>query len=48
VSVQMPSDNGHTSGTPEPSSLVLSSLGLMFAGAASWRKRRRSLAALLA
>jgi hypothetical protein len=48
VTVQMPGDNGHTSGTPEPSSLVLSSLGLMFAGAASWRKRRRSLAALLA
>ncbi len=34
--------------TPEPSSLVLSCLGLTFAGAASWRKRRRSLAAVLA
>ncbi len=42
---------GHTSGgggTPEPSTLVLSCLGLGFAGLASWRKRRRSLAALLA
>lgn len=35
-------------GTPEPSTLVLSCLGLSFAGLASWRKRRRSLAALLA
>lgn len=35
-------------GTPEPSTLVLSGLGLSFAGLASWRKRRRSLAALLA
>jgi hypothetical protein len=33
---------------PEPSSLVLSCLGLGFAGLASWRKRRRSLAAMLA
>jgi hypothetical protein len=42
--------NGHTSGggTPEPSTLVLSCLGLGFAGLASWRKRRRSLAAVLA
>ena len=42
--------NGHTSGggTPEPSTLVLSCLGLGFAGLASWRKRRRSLAAMLA
>lgn len=35
-------------GTPEPSTLVLSVLGLGFAGVASWRKRRRSLAAMLA
>ncbi len=35
-------------GTPEPSTLVLSCLGLGFAGLASWRKRRRSLAAMLA
>lgn len=35
-------------GTPEPSTLVLSCLGLGVAGLASWRKRRRSLAALLA
>ncbi|HTU19423.1 MAG TPA: PEP-CTERM sorting domain-containing protein [Gemmataceae bacterium] len=33
---------------PEPSTLVLSCLGLGFAGLASWRKRRRSLAAMLA
>jgi hypothetical protein len=39
---------GHTSSTPEPSTLVLSGLGLAFAGAASWRKRRRSLASMLA
>lgn len=42
---------GHSSGgpgTPEPSTLVLSVVGLGFAGLASWRKRRRSLAALLA
>jgi hypothetical protein len=35
-------------GTPEPSTLVLSFLGLSFAGLSSWRKRRRSLAAMLA
>jgi len=49
VTVQQP--GGGTSGgggAPEPSSLVLSCLGLSFAGAASWRKRRRSLAAMLA
>lgn len=34
--------------TPEPSTLVLSCLGLGFAGLTSWRKRRRCLAALLA
>jgi hypothetical protein len=37
-----------TSGTPEPSTLMLSVLGLGFAGLTSWRKRRRSLAAMLA
>jgi hypothetical protein len=34
--------------TPEPSSLVLSFLGVTFAGVASWRQRRRTLASLLA
>lgn len=34
--------------SPEPSTLVLSCLGLTFAGAAAWRKRRRSMAAMLA
>jgi hypothetical protein len=34
--------------SPEPSTLVLSCLGLGFAGFASWRKRRRSLATMLA
>lgn len=34
--------------TPEPSTLVLSCLGLGFVGLASWRKRRRSLATVLA
>lgn len=38
---------GNTASTPEPSSLVLSCLGLGFAGLASWR-RRRSLATQLA
>jgi hypothetical protein len=33
---------------PEPSALVLSGLGLSFAGLTAWRKRRRSLAAALA
>lgn len=40
--------SGVISNTPEPSTLVLSCLGLGFAGLASWRKRRRSLAAVLA
>jgi hypothetical protein len=51
VSVQAQSGTGSGGGngnTPEPSSLVLSFLGLTFAGAASWHKRRRSLAARLA
>jgi hypothetical protein len=47
VSVQT-DGSGHISGAPEPSTLVLSCLGLVFAGAASWQKRRRSLASLLA
>ena len=38
----------HTGSTPEPSALVLSCLGLGFAGLTAWRKRRRSLAAMLA
>jgi hypothetical protein len=40
--------SGHTSGTPEPSTLVLSCLGLGLAGLTSYRKRRRSLATVLA
>ncbi len=40
--------SGHTSSTPEPSTLVLSCLGLGFGGFTTWRKRRRSMAALLA
>ncbi|HEY7327906.1 MAG TPA: PEP-CTERM sorting domain-containing protein [Gemmataceae bacterium] len=40
----------HTGGgnTPEPSALVLSCLGLGFVGLNTWRKRRRSLAEMLA
>jgi hypothetical protein len=34
--------------SPEPSALVLSGLGLSFAGLVTWRKRRRSLATTLA
>jgi hypothetical protein len=42
--------NGTISGghTPEPSTLVLACLGLSFAGLTTWRKRRRSLATMLA
>lgn len=47
VEVTPGSGNGHVS-APEPSTLVLSCLGLGFAGLASWRKRRRSLATMLA
>jgi hypothetical protein len=44
-----PATGPHTGGSaPEPSTLVLSCLGLSFAGLASWRKRRRSLATMLA
>lgn len=39
---------GTTAGTPEPSTLVLSFLGLGFAGLTTWHKRRRSVAAMLA
>jgi hypothetical protein len=39
---------GGISSTPEPSTLMLSCLGLGFAGLTSWRKRRRSLATMLA
>ncbi len=39
---------GHGSGTPEPSTLVLSFLGLGFTGLTTWRNRRRSLATMLA
>ncbi len=35
-------------GSPEPSALLLSAVGLSFAGVASWRKRRQRLAANLA
>jgi hypothetical protein len=49
VAVAPASGTGHGAGNaPEPSTLVLSCLGLTFAGAASWRKRRRSMAAMLA
>jgi hypothetical protein len=37
-----------SSTTPEPSALLLSGVGLSFAGIASWRKRRQRLAANLA
>jgi hypothetical protein len=41
VSVTPGEGGGHTGGSsPEPSTLVLSCLGLAFAGATSWRKRR--------
>ncbi len=40
--------NGTGASTPEPSTLVLSCLGLSLAGAVSWRKRRRTLASVLA
>jgi hypothetical protein len=41
ISVTPGEGGGHTGGgAPEPSTLVLSCLGLAFAGATSWRKRR--------
>jgi hypothetical protein len=49
VTVTSGNGDGHGAGnSPEPSTLVLSCLGLTVAGAASWRKRRRTLASLLA
>ena len=43
VHVAVTSGNGTVSGhAPEPSTLLLSCLGLGFAGAARWRKRRRA------
>ncbi|MHB1423266.1 MAG: PEP-CTERM sorting domain-containing protein [Gemmataceae bacterium] len=47
VQVTPASGTGHTGSTPEPSTLVLTCLGLGCFGLASWRKRRRSLAAML-
>ncbi len=35
-------DGGGTQGTPEPSTILLSSLGLTFLGGAAWRKRRKA------
>jgi hypothetical protein len=40
VDVDMDSGGGTGGNTPEPSTLVLSGLGLSFLGVASWRKRR--------
>jgi hypothetical protein len=48
VSVTPGNGNGHGASTPEPSTLVLSCLGLGFVGLTTWRKRRRSLAAMFA
>lgn len=48
VTPQSSNGGGNTAGAPEPSTLLLSCLGLGFAGLTSWRKRRRSLAAMLA
>jgi hypothetical protein len=45
--VTVTSGTGHTAGVPEPSTLVLSFLGLGFAGIAA-RRKRRTLAANLA
>jgi len=41
----VPSGTGSIAGVPEPSTLVLSWLGLSFLGAAGWRKRRQVLPA---
>ncbi len=48
VQVTPGNGGGNTAGTPEPSTLVLSFLGLGFAGLTTWQKRRRSPAAMLA
>jgi hypothetical protein len=48
VQVTPAGGGGGISSTPEPSTLVLSILGLGFAGLTTWQKRRRSLAAMLA
>lgn len=42
VHVAVTSGSGTIASGPEPSTLLLSCLGLGFAGAASWRKRRRA------
>jgi hypothetical protein len=39
---------GHIAQVPEPSTLLLSCLGLTVLGGATWRRQRRNLAALLA
>jgi hypothetical protein len=46
--VQVTPGQGNISKTPEPSALVLSCFGLGFVGLNTWRKRRRSLASMLA
>jgi hypothetical protein len=48
VTVSSNLGNGTGASAPEPSTMVLSCLGLTLAGAASWRKRRRTLASVLA
>jgi hypothetical protein len=46
--VKVAPSSTHTGGqTPEPSTMVLSVLGLSFAGAAGWRKRRAARPALV-
>jgi hypothetical protein len=48
IIVQQGQGNGSGGNAPEPSTLLLSCLGLTFAGAVSWRQRRRTLVSLLA
>lgn len=48
ITVEQGQGSGSGGHAPEPSTLLLSCLGLTFAGAASWRKRRRTLASVLA
>jgi hypothetical protein len=45
VSVVPPGANGNPNGTPEPSTMLLSCVGLAFGGFATWRKRKQALAA---